>query len=256
MAYFNQFTEFLYKSPLKSRSSSFDTIRVKNIFRRAKVRDDIFGSAVAFNKYQVLDGERPDQVANKVYGSSEYDWVVLLSNNILNIREEWPLSNYEFNKYIENKYTQAEYSQIHHYETTEVVDSKGKMILPAGRYVDADFTITYFDGDISETRVIDETITFDSSSVTFDSSLIRLNDEGTTVTNTGLPVTVSPVKAIDNYQYEVKENEKKRNIYVLEPRFLQTIIDDFEAIMKVKLSSQYLDRTTKKGDDLKTTSLD
>ena len=84
MSYFRNFSDFLYQSPLASRTSSYDYIRAKNIFRRAKVRDDIFQAAVAFDKYQIIGEERPDQIAQKIYGSSQYDWVVLISNNIIN----------------------------------------------------------------------------------------------------------------------------------------------------------------------------
>lgn len=254
MAYFRNFSDFLYQSPLASRTSSSDYVRVKNIFRRAKIRDDIFQTAVAFDKYQITGEERPDQIANKVYGSPEYDWIVLLSNNILNLREEWPLSDSEFNSYIATKYTDEELSQVHHYETLEHYDTRGKLIVPGKKIVDSDFSVTYFDYDISEDVVLEEKYAFDSTLTTFDSTIVRFDMEEQIETVQGVSRTINPVKSISVYEYEIQRNEDKRNIYVLKRRYLQTILDDFEEIMTYGFSSQYVDRTTKRGDNLRVIS--
>ena len=119
MTYFREVSDLLYQSQQPNRNSAYDFVRVKNLFRRAKIRDDFFQNAVVFSKYRIIGEERPEQVAEKVYGSSEYDWLVLISNNILNIRTEWPLSDAEFSDYLERKYTEAELLSAHHYETTD-----------------------------------------------------------------------------------------------------------------------------------------
>ena len=61
-------------------------------------------------------------------------------------------------------------------------------------------------------------------------------------------MVTNPVKAVTILEYEIQRNEKKRNIFVVQKRFLQTMIDDFEDIMRVRFSSQYVDRITKKGE--------
>lgn len=218
MSYFRRVSDILYQSQFSDVTGSDDYIRAKNIFRRAKIRDDIFQSAVAFTKYKVIGEERPDQVAEKVYGNSAFDWIVLLSNNIINVRTEWPLYDSEIDDYIFRKYTQSELSEPHHYETTSVFDSRGKLIVPTGKLVDSNFSVTYFDEIINTS------------------------------------VTTTPVKSISNYEYEIKLNDNKRNIYTLRPRFLQTIIDDMEDIMSYGFSSQYVDNNTKKGENLRVLS--
>jgi hypothetical protein len=218
MTYFREVSDLLYQSQQTNRNSSYDYTRVKNLFRRAKIRDDFFQNATAFTKYKIIGEERPDQVAEKIYGSSEYDWVVLISNNILNTRTEWPLSDAEFSNYIERKYTEAELASAHHYETTLVTDSRGKMIVPAGKIVDSNFTVKYYD-DILDVLV-----------------------------------TKNPVKLVSIYEYEIQQNDKKRNIYILRPRFLQTAIDDMRRIMSYGFSSQYVDDGTKKGENLRVLS--
>ena len=89
---------------------------VKNLFKRAKLREDIFRDLTHFTKYQIIGDDRPDNVANRVYGDESLDWVILLSNNILNIQAEWPLSNDAFNDYLLSKYgTYDKIYGIHHY---------------------------------------------------------------------------------------------------------------------------------------------
>lgn len=254
MSYFRNFSDFLYQSPLVSRNSSYDYVRAKNIFRRAKIREDIFQSSVAFEKYKVIGNERPDQVAQKIYGSAEYDWVVLLSNNIINIRDEWPLSDSELSNYLLTKYTETELSQVHHYETKAQFDIRGKLIVPAGKIVDSDFTVKYYDESIAITQIQNVSYSFDSNQIRFDSSIIRFNSTFEQENSYGGSITIPStqlVRSVSIYEYETQKNDEKRNIFVLQPRYLQTIIDDFKDIMSYDESSQYVDTTTKRGDNLR-----
>ena len=93
----------------------------KNLFKRAKIRDDFFSTATVFDYYSIVGDDRPDNIASKFYGDAELDWVVLLSNNILNVRDEWPMSQYDLERYLDNKYSAEQLQQIHHYETKELV---------------------------------------------------------------------------------------------------------------------------------------
>ena len=94
-----------------------------------------------FNKYEIVDGARPDNVAQELYGDPELDWVVLMVAGIVNVRDQWPLSNRDLYNYAEKKYGIQHLNSTHHYETKEVRDSDGKLILPAGKVVDDDFSI-------------------------------------------------------------------------------------------------------------------
>lgn len=219
MTYFREVSDLLYQSQQPNRNSSYDYVKVKNLFRRAKIRDDFFQNAVVFTKYKIVGNERPEQVSEKVYGSSTYDWVVLISNNIINVRTEWPLNDYEFQNFVYRKYTENNLNDVHHYETLDYYDSRGKLIVPAGKIVDSNFSVTYFDESFNQT------------------------------------LTISPKKSVSNYEYEVNKNEEKRNIYVLRNTYLQTAIDDMKDIMSYGFSSQYVDDLTKKGENLRILSL-
>ena len=200
MSYFREIPNLEYQSFLSTRKSSDEYLLVKNIFRRVKLRDDLQNVFTIFNKYQIKDGARPDTVAQEIYGSSQYDWVVLVGANIINVRNEWPLSDRDIYRYSEELYGN-DLNAIHHYETTEVKDSNGRLILPKGKVVDSNFTIPKPD--------------FPNQ-------------------------TINPVTGISNYEYEVIKNDKKRSIYILKPSYLQQAINDIKKAMTYDRSSQYV----------------
>ena len=132
--YFRQVPNFEYINRNAEEQNISDYITVKNLFKRGKLREDIFGNLNFFTKYNIVGDERPDNVAFKLYGDSSLDWVVLLSNNILNIQDEWPMTRATFDQVMLEKYGTYEtlYSGIHHYETNEIRDSIGRIVLRSG----------------------------------------------------------------------------------------------------------------------------
>ena len=201
MTCFRELPNLNYQSTSSDRSSSEDYVVVKNIFRRAKLRDDLKYVFTSLVDYYIGDGIRPDQVADNIYGDPELDWVVLTSANIINVRDEWPLDSGEMYNYALNKYGN-DLNQIRHYETTEVKDSSGRLILPKGKVVDSGFTIP------------------DPSSST---------------------ATLNPVGGVTNYEYESKLNDEKRSIYIISPDYLQVFLNDMKDIMRYTDSSQFVD---------------
>ena len=213
MAYFDLFPNGLLPSHSEKRTSNRDFVASKNLFKRGAIRNDFFENAVAFEKYNVVGDDRPDNVASEIYDDPELDWVVLLSNNIINVRDEWPMSQYDFQRYLDNKYDKVQLSQIHHYETVEILNPLGLRILEAGLKVDESFEYKY-------------------------------SFEGTNY-------TVSDVTSVTNYQYEINKNDAKRNIYVLRKSYLPMIMEDMRDIMTYEDSSQYINKRTKKGSDIR-----
>ena len=214
MSYFRELPNLQYQSFLSDKRSSSDYLLVKNIFRRVKLRDDLQNVFTVFDKYQIPDGSRPELVAEELYGSVQYDWVVLITAGITHVRDEWPLSDKDIYNYAEEIYGE-DLNAIHHYETTEVRDSQDRLILPAGKVVDSDFTIP--------------------------------NPENTLA-------TLNPVTGITNYEYEVRKNNEKRSIYVLKPRYLQQVLLDTRKEMTYGKSSQYVDNRTIKTENTRIVS--
>ena len=122
--YFSQLPDFEYVSRLPDSKIS-DYIPVKNLFMRGKLREDIFQNVAVFTKYKIKGDDRPDNVAFEVYGDANLDWLVLTCNNIINVYDEWPMTQFNFENYLLDKYdTYENINATHHYETTEVKNSK------------------------------------------------------------------------------------------------------------------------------------
>ena len=151
MGYFRELPNLLYQSFLPDKKSSQDYTQVKNLFRRTKLRDDLQNIFTLFDKYEIPDEFRPENVAEDFYGSDELDWVVITTSNIINIRDEWPLPNNQLWNYVDNKYG-TKINDTKYYVTKEIKDLDGHLILPAGKRVDSDFSITYWDRDHYTTK--------------------------------------------------------------------------------------------------------
>ena len=143
MSYFRELPNFEYIANFPNQSFNTDYVVAKNIFKRAKLRSDISSAITAFNYYQIVDNERPDQVAAKVYDNAELDWVILITNNITNINQQWPLDNNSFYKYLIDKYgSDEELGKPHHWETVEFRDEYGRIVVPGGYQVDPTKTLS------------------------------------------------------------------------------------------------------------------
>ena len=204
MGYFRELPNLLYPSFLPNKTSSLDFIEIKNLFRRAKLRDDLQNNFTVFEKYEIPMGLRPDTVAEELYGSDELDWVVLTVAGILNVRNEWPLSNRDLYEYSLNKYGES-LNSTRFFETKETKDSNGRLILPKGKVVDSNFTIPK-PGEPN--------------------------------------ATINPVVGISNYEYETRINDEKRNIFVLREEYLQQFLNDMRELMTYDESSEFIDERT------------
>jgi len=140
MAYFRELPNLQILNRTKNEVSNDETLIIKNFFKRAKLREDIGAVTSAFEYYLITEDERPEQVAQRVYGDPELDWVVLTANNIINLQDQWPLNLDSFNKYMLEKYgSEDAYNDVHHYETISIKDSYGREVFPGGLIVDETF---------------------------------------------------------------------------------------------------------------------
>ena len=151
--YFSYLPNFEYVNRIPSEQSISSYTEVKNLFKRVKLNNDLFQDLTNFTKYQIVGDERPDNVSNKIYDTPNYDWIILLSNNIINIQDEWPMSNRTFELYMNKKYGVTNYDGIHHYESIEVKDSSDSFtVLKKGLEVPSDYSITFYDGALGKER--------------------------------------------------------------------------------------------------------
>ena len=206
--YFKQLPDFDYVSRLPDAKIS-DYITVKNLFKRGELATDIFQNLAFFTKYEIVGNDRPDNVAYDTYGDPSFDWVVLLSNNIINIQSEWPMTHNDFNRFLLEKYgTYDKINDTHHYQTKEVKNQGGAVVVPAELEVESDYSVTYYDWYLS--------------------------------------------KEVTNYDFEIKKEDAKRNIFLLKKGYLNIVIDDLEEMMEYKKgSTQYMSETLKVAENIK-----
>ncbi len=112
MQYFENFPKIIYD--ITGRG---DFKVVTDLLRRVKVRDGIKNNISLFDKYNVPDGQTPEQTSELLYGTQDYWWVILLMNNIKDRYYDWPLSTRQFQNYMTSKYANAD--AIRHYEITQ-----------------------------------------------------------------------------------------------------------------------------------------
>ena len=324
-SYFKQVPDFEYVNRTKGSQDISNYINVKNLFKRGKIRPDIFGNLSFFTKYKIVGDERPDNIAFKEYNDSSLDWVVLLANNMLNVYDEWPLPQNSLDEILLEKYGTYDelYSGVHHYETVEIKNIKGGIILPGGletpktwrtngNYIQAIntkinqitgteskiATVTMYNG-IKDLVVGSEVYINNVSSSVYNgrfpvTSVLKVGDvvirftyvlpsipevkqpeiggteqvtftvEGTVGTGNAyyyeyyddnayhtIPAA-NMTQAVTNYQYEIKKEDDKRNIYLLKPDYLNVIFNDLDNIMPYKKgAAQYMSDTLKKGENIK-----
>ena len=217
MYYFRHVPEFDYPSRLKNAKQISEYTRVKNLFKRAKISDDIFADVSYFTRYKIVGDERPDSVAYKIYDDASLDWLVLLANNIINQTDEWPLPQQSMYNYMLSKYQdESQLGEIHHYESKEFkVD--GIRYMKAGLRVPKGFTIEYYNRDIERYEYSPDL---------------------------SIPIT--------NYQYEHEKEDAKRNIFVLKQEYTSIIMQDMRRIMPYqKGGDQYVNPTLKKAENIR-----
>tara|TARA_B100001287_G_scaffold207261_1_gene176314 strand:+ start:1362 stop:2084 length:723 start_codon:yes stop_codon:yes gene_type:complete len=226
MSYFKHFPDIFYQSPLETKISSGDLVQIKNIFRRTKLKDYLQGSVSVFNKYVIEDGERPDTISELLYGSPQYDFVVVLTAGITNINHQWPVQDFQIYNVALAKYgSETKMNEIHHYETFEIKDSKGRQILPPNLIVDKDFKM-----DGSALRF--PTNRFTLISEAGNNQLDDKNEYTVATDNIARPVT--------NYEFEINENEKLRKIDVLRQGYLTTFVNDLRDILRYDRHSRFI----------------
>jgi hypothetical protein len=172
---------------------------------------------VMYYKYDISDGETPEIIADKLYGSPEKHWIILSVNNIKNPQFDWPLRYNDLTKYIDIKYRGATYantantgtglswskSHTHSYYINE------KRTLPSG-------------SDTTETIIIDAA-TYANTNTTSTVVYTLYDSSNVTITTTK--------SSISYYEYEIQANEEKRTIDILRPEFVKTIEQEFRNVI-------------------------
>jgi len=155
-----------------------------DILRRVKLRSGLRSSSFMFEKYDVKDGEKPEDVAFKWFGDAEYHWVILMTNNVTDRYYQWPLSQPQFAEHLTDKYGAGNEDAVHHYEKT----------------TDSGRTSSNGPNDYSH--------------------LVECNEDDEN------PAIIS------NRQYEQRQQDGYRQINLLDRRYLNAFVSEFENLIK------------------------
>ena len=173
-----------------SRPLDSDYLLVKNIWRRAQILVEYKAQVTLFTEENVKDGERPEDVATRLYRNPFYNWTILVINDITDVYAQWPKSVQQLQEFINSKYSNPMATK--HHVTTEVKDANGNIIVPAGKVVPSNYQIAYYNGS-----------------------------------NT---VTATPVASVTNATYETELNSKKQNIQVVKPELIEDFVSVYYEI--------------------------
>jgi hypothetical protein len=173
-----------------SRPLDSDYLLVKNIWRRAQILVEYKTQVTLFTEENVRDGERPEDIATRLYRNPFYNWTILVINDITDVYSQWPKSVQQLQEFINSKYSNPMATK--HHVTTEVKDANGNIIVPAGKIVPSNYQIAYYNGS-----------------------------------NT---VTAIPVASVTNATYETELNSKKQNIQVVKPELIEDFVSVYYEI--------------------------
>jgi len=182
---------------------------MKNIFRRTTMDFSKNKAVMTFEKYVIFGDDKPYQVSQRIYGSPKYEWVILLTNNIVNVYSQWPKSNDEFDIYFRKKYG-TNIEGLYHY-VTKKVEYQGIEVVEEGTVVDIDYKFTL--------------------------------PNGTVIGSDSL------VRPVSNYEYEYTKNEEKRSIYLINPFVIDDFIAEMERLLRYQFSSDITSQDVKDSSD-------
>ena len=179
MSYFSQFPLMAYDV-----AGNKNYKLLPNILKRVKLRSGLRSGSFLFDSYDVQDGERPEDIAFKLYGDAELHWIVLMTNNITDRYYQWPLTQPQFQEYLEDKYGAGSEDAVNHYE---IPQSSG----PTSGSGPSDY-----------------------------SHMVECNSDD------GDP------DIITNRIYEQRKQDEYRSIRLLDPRYLDAFIEEFDSLIR------------------------
>lgn len=187
MQYFKNFSAIYY-------TLNNETRLLVDITKRVIIKGNVINNTDAYVEYQVKDNDTLQSISQSIYDQTYPFWVIMLINKMINPYIALPFTERDLLKFVKHKYGEEHIFDTHHYE-----DENGNI---------TDYPIVV-DLDNNFYRIIN------GVEVAVDKKMLYANQ----ISQTCLPVT--------NYEYENRINEEKRNIKLLKPEFLDTIVEQF-----------------------------
>ena len=182
---FNSLPNLYYN--VQTSPTDVKLLATKNLWRRSEIIGEFKNSLTLFNEYIINNGEKPEIIANRLYKNPFYTWTLFVANDIINYYEQWPRSSRQLAEYVTAKYDNPQATK--HYVTTEVKQGNN-IIVPAGKVVPQNYSISYYNGSTT--------------------------------------VTANPTVSITNYQYEEQLNSEKEKIQVIKPTLIKQFVSAYQ----------------------------
>lgn len=206
--YFNYFPKTAYYLEDNKNSLSI----VTNLTTKFSFDSEFKNNAAIYYEYIIPDGQTPEILAHKLYGSAERHWIILAANDIMHPQFDWPLEQKALNNYIETKYlSRADTANGQTGTTWSKTNIK--------------------EYNVTETKTITTTGEKTVSIIVVDSGSYAntVDSLQTKILNDGNPISVSRTKSTKTYyDYEVEVNESKRNIKLIKPEYVPLIEEEFK----------------------------
>ena len=213
-------------------------VTIKDFFRKSMIEQEAVNSVISYTYYEIQDGERPDVVADRLYGDSELHWTFFLVNDMDNYYQ-WHKDNVTFEKHINEMY--PEYWLIAS-DSTDIVSSSSKWLLgeiiesssQKGNVISVQPTFnrigvaggSWNANDVVTGKVSGKSFTVSSVVNGPDGIDHYVNSEGHKRNN--LTTGFTPVTY---YTHDYEQNETNRKIKVIRPAYIRRVVSEFEKVM-------------------------
>lgn len=212
-----KFFKHFPKTPYNIANNEIDY--VTNIMSKVSFEKEFRENSVVYYEYLIAEGETPDIVAHKIYGSSERHWIILLLNEILNPQFDWPIDNYSLQKYIDSKYQAIEYAN--------------SSVEGAGTTWAQTNVKNYYKVETKTNTILNQVISIEKTELTQNDYANLASSSSNYVLNDGTQIKIDTNKeTLTYYNYEVLENESKRSIKILKPEFVPVVENEFTEVFK------------------------
>ena len=193
---------------------------VTNLLKRVAIRAKVKDSAIMYDRYDVIEGQSPEEIAYLMYGDAELHWVILLMNDITDVYHDWPLSTPNFLRFVNDKYDNPD--AIHHWEILQSSGNIKTKIDVGDGFSEYSDTITYPVNGIyveySNNLYTPRRSTSGNSPGDEDEDGPFWNQLVTT--------------AITNIEYEESLQDEKRNIKILDKQYITLFVDNYKELME------------------------
>lgn len=207
--YLDLFPRIRYKIDSADKYGNYEL--VTDITFRLTIIKEALANFSSYYKYTIKDGETPEILAEKVYGTSQAHWIILYANNIYDPQYDWPLEYRSFNKYIVAKYGSIENAQTtwHHYEKVIVRENVLDNVVSETRF------------EINQSALTDTDFPYD----TWDS--LETGYSATNIVNGKTVIETVSRDRVSNYDWEVQKNDEKRQIKIIKKEYYPQIMSEF-----------------------------